>query len=101
MSGVQHRFQGVPDKDDPVHAQVAARILECAAQCAPTSHAPTADAALSELLRGRSLYSDKPSDTSLAPFGSGTVSLPETVEDAPTLASLLPEECLAYLKGGH
>eukprot|EP00438_Fugacium_kawagutii_P003618 Skav206459 [mRNA] locus=scaffold2468:14555:14929:- [translate_table: standard] len=56
------------------------------------------EAALKVLLQGRSEYHTPDFPVSLARFSLERISLPETLEGVPEVASLLPEEARQYLE---
>lgn len=53
---------------------------------------PGCEAALKELLKGRSEYEDPALPVTLARFELERISMPETLDDVPEVADLLPEE---------
>ncbi|CAK0901058.1 unnamed protein product, partial [Prorocentrum cordatum] len=55
-------------------------------------------AALRELLRGRSPYDGRGGPTTVASYSAGLVSMPTDVSDCPRLEDLLPVEALAFLQ---
>ena len=59
---------------------------------------PGCEAALKELLKGRSEYEDPALPVTLARFELERISMPETLDDVPEVADLLPEEARQYLK---
>ena len=65
----------------------------------PPSDAPSSEAALRELLRGRSVYDETSSNVTLAPFRLEQVSLPQAAGQSPELREILPDHALSYLEG--
>jgi len=59
---------------------------------------PGCEAALKELLKGRSEYEYPALPVTLARFELERISMPETLDDVPEVADLLPEEARQYLK---
>ncbi|CAJ1390919.1 unnamed protein product, partial [Effrenium voratum] len=59
---------------------------------------PPEEAALRELLKGRSEYEDSSLPVTLARFEIERISLPETLEGVPDVAALLPAEARQYLE---
>ena len=70
----------------------------------PRAHVYSADAALRELLRGRSLYDTEDGlSSTMASFNPHLVSLPELseVQDSPDVRSVCPEDVAFWLEGNH
>ena len=63
--------------------------------------APSPEAALRELLRGRSLYETHAAGVSLAAYQSDLLSLPGDVRGAPFLSDIVGAEALSYLQAFH
>ena len=91
-------FSGVPND---MQNQVVGRAMHLTNQVwkpGTLPQVPTEEAALRELLKGRGEYEDSSTPASLARFDIGRISLPETLDDVPFVASLLPEEARRYLE---
>ena len=86
-----------------VQADVAARVEELVHSGSRPCDAPSQETALRELLKGRSLYDGQDGDTSLASFKLNLVALPrkDEVEGSPLISSVVPPECLPYLRDGY
>lgn len=85
---------------DDLQEEVLDRIFylsELAGDRDDTGPIPTPEAALRELLRGRSEHSTPDVPLALAPFNLGRVSLPHTLADAPFAADLLEGHARQYL----
>ena len=61
--------------------------------------APTKQDALSELLKGRSVYSEAGPSAALAPFEHSRVSVPDDVTVAPYVEDVVPAEAARQSKG--
>ena len=85
------------DSVDPIHLEVLARLN--AATQRETTEAPSPQAALGLLLRGRPPYDVRPGGVSVAPFKIELLSLPADVHACPQVADLLSEKALSFLEG--
>ena len=84
-----------------VHVAIRAGVVE--RSCFVKPHVPDAtvsdEAALRELLKGRSVYDVRRSGCSVKPYGTGPVALPTDLSDCPNLTDALPAADRPYLKG--
>ena len=81
-----------------LQAEVAARVHQRVLLNRPPPMAPTAEGALKQLLKGRSVYEAGAPLTNLASFVIGKVSLPSDTASAPRIESVLPPTCLHISK---
>ena len=87
-----------------LHESVRAEVLERSLLFEPASNAPgssSEEAALKELLRGRSVYEVGQVGCAVKPYGSGPVSLPKYLDNCLRLEDSLPSEYLLFLEGNH
>ena len=84
------RWTSSPSPPDAMQAEVTARIRRLVHEQPPPVDAPSEEAALKELLRGRSIY-EPTAAASLAPYQPGMVSLPNDLSSAPDLLALCPD----------
>ena len=85
-----------------LHESVRAEVLERALSLEQASNAPGSvfeEAALKELLRGRSVYEVGQVGCAVKPYGSGPVSFPNDSDNCPSLGDSLPPEGL-FVSGG-
>ena len=85
---------------DPMQKQVLERMVHLSRVAAYDGAGPTwkPEAALQELLRGKTEYESPGLPISLARFDIERISLPETLEDVPDVLDILPEEARHFLK---
>ena len=62
---------------------------------------PSSEAALKELLRGKSVYDTYLSGCAVKPYGSGPVSLPKGLSRSPQLHDCINPDDRQYLQGNH
>ena len=91
-------FEGPPDHLQKQVLDRAVHLTEMAWQKGTLPVVPSEEAALAELLKGRGEYEDSSVPVTLARFEIERISLPETLDDVPDVASVLPEEALRYLE---
>ena len=86
-----------------VHIAIRAEVEERACFFKPDDPNAIAsdEAALRELLRGRSVYDVSRSGCSVKPYGTGPVALPTDLIDCPNLSDVLPAADRLYLEGNH
>ena len=83
-----------------MQSDIVERLFVLARARASSRFSVTPEAALRELLRGRSGYEiDKPSGSNLAPFQHSKVSLPVDVNGAPRAFALAPAYLRRFLEG--
>ena len=94
-------FKGHPGEPfTQVHKEVRARCLALASWWRQGADAPSsAEAALSALLRGISVYGDDGPRNTLVPFNADLVSVPEDLNAAPKLLEVLPQVSRRFLEG--
>ena len=78
--------------------EVLARIRRLVLELRPGADAPSPEAALRELLSGRSLY-EVESAVNLAPYQPGRVSLPTDLAGAPRLLDVAPPAAQFFWQG--
>ena len=86
---------------DSLQQEVLDRVVglaESARDLGKASVIPTAEAALAALLRGRSDYKADSANAALAPYNLELISLPEWLEGAPSIESLLGKDDRRYLE---
>ena len=86
-----------------LHESVRAEVLERSLPFEPSSNAPgssSEEAALKELLRGRSVYEVGQVGCAVKPYGSGPVSLPNELNHCHRLEDHLALEDNFVLSGG-
>ena len=91
-------FEDPPDEMQRQLLDRAMHLTSLAWQKGILPEVPGEEAALSELLKGRGEYEDSSVPVTLAHFEIERISLPETLENVPDVASVLPEEALRYLE---
>ena len=85
--------------DLAAQSRVAAHVESLVCDRRPTEDAPTPEAALSALLSGKSVYECSSSQTTVAPFREGAVSLPELAGGTASLIDLVPPRARGHLEG--
>ena len=103
LLGFSNSLPGAPRNG--VHESIRAEVTERAFLFAP-DHQNASDnisdeAALRQLLKGQSVYAIDKSGCAVKPYGSGPVSLPDNLDNCPSLESSLPLEDRHFLEGDH
>ena len=83
-----------------LHESVRAEVLERSLLFEPASNAPgshSEEAAIKELLRGRSVYAVGQVGCAMKPYGSGPVSLPNDLDNCFSLDDSLPPEDICVI----
>ena len=85
---------------DPMQNEVLERMVHLSRVAAHKGTLPALqpEAALRELLRGRSEYESPNLPISLARFNLERISLPDSLDNVPNVVDILPEEARQYLK---
>ncbi|CAJ1441652.1 unnamed protein product [Effrenium voratum] len=91
-------FEGQPDDMQTQVLGRAVHLTKLAWGPGTLPTVPPEEAALRELLKGRSEYEDSSLPVTLARFEIERISLPETLEGVPDVAALLPAEARQYLE---
>ncbi|CAK0789045.1 unnamed protein product [Prorocentrum cordatum] len=94
MSG----YDSQPGPANGMQRDVLARFEGLVRGRQPDAKLHEPQAALRELLRGRSPYDGRIGPTTVASYSAGLVSMPTDVRDCPRLEDLLPGEALAFLQ---
>lgn len=95
---LDNEFSGPPDD---MQEQVLKRVMHVTMQSWEKGKLPSIpkeEAALTELLRGRSEYEGSNLPVTLARFDLERISIPEDLSSAPCVEDLLPEEARQYLE---
>ena len=101
MSG-QRFLHGTEGDCDPLQTEILLRIQSLARDAGnlgSLERVPTPEAALRELLKGKSEYNQPETPVALAPYNLERVSLPESLHDLPEACDLLPDDARRYLLG--
>ncbi|CAK0823925.1 unnamed protein product, partial [Prorocentrum cordatum] len=94
MSG----YDSQPGPANDMQRDVLARFEGLVRGRQPDAKLQEPQAALRELLRGRSPYDGRGGPTTVASYSAGLVSMPTDVSDCPRLEDLLPGEALTFLR---
>ncbi|CAK0845234.1 unnamed protein product [Prorocentrum cordatum] len=97
MSG----YDSLPGPANDMQRDVLARFEGLVRGRQPDAKLQDPQAALRELLRGRSPYDGRSGPTTVASYSAGLVSMPMDVSDCPRLEDLLPGEALTFLQERH
>ena len=87
------------EKFASIHSEMLHRVVTCTSQWHDDRSAPSIEASLKEILKGRGGYAPASAQASLAPYEYEKVSLPGDVHDAPRLTSLLSSSDSRVLMG--
>ena len=104
MNGFSPNFEFDDVEPDPMQQDVLDRVrhlCKTAVDVGTFAKVDHPEAALKALLQGRSEYHDHDFPVSLARFDLERISLPETLEGVPEVASVLPEEARQYLNSSE
>ncbi|CAK0831182.1 unnamed protein product [Prorocentrum cordatum] len=88
----------LPGPANDMQRDVLARFEGLVRGRQPDAKLQEPQAALRELLRGRSPYDGRSGPTTVASYSAGLVSMPTDVSDCPRLEGLLPGEALTFLQ---
>ena len=80
-----------------IHEETQERIWQAVARRDPQELPGTLEEAVAALLKGRSVYADGADPASLAYYGAGPVSLPDSTEGSPYLDNVVDAEGRHYL----
>ena len=95
-------LHGTDGEPDPLQVEVLQRIRELskdAGNIGTLGYVPTPEAALRELLKGKSEYNQPKIPVALAPYSLERISLPASLHDLPEAKDLLPKDARRYLLG--
>ena len=95
-------LHGTDGEPDPLQVEVLQRIRELskdAGNIGTLGYVPTPEAALRELLKGKSEYNQPEIPVALAPYSLERISLPASLHDLPEAKDLLPKDARRYLLG--
>ena len=102
MAGKHDFLHGTEEAPDLLQAEVLQRIHVLATEAGELGsleHVPAPEAALRELLKGRSDYQQPDIPVALAPYRLERVSLPTSLHGLPQAEELLPDDTRRYLQG--
>lgn len=102
MAGKHDFLHGTEEAPDLLQAEVLQRnhvLATEAGELGSLEHVPAPEAALRELLKGRSDYQQPDIPVALAPYRLERVSLPTSLHGLPQAEELLPDDTRRYLQG--